>query len=172
MSLDLYIYSKTPVLHRGTGVYVRDNGETKELSTKQEVLTYFPDINPDTIEEKTYEDDIYFHINLTHNLTNMADKCEIVGKCIHKKDESTITLYDLLWRPDANLGITTPNMDYVENVIGCYRQLLEKKDFFEKFNPSNGWGTYEQLLKKTKEYINALMSIFDNFENYTIYADV
>lgn len=172
MSLDLYIYSKTPVLHRGTGVYVRANGETKELATKQEVLTHFPDINPDTIEEKTYEDDIYFHINLTHNLTNMADKCEIVGKCIHKKDESTITFYDLLWRPDANLGITTPNMDYVENVIRYYRQLLEKKDYFKKFNPSNGWGTYEQLLKKIKEYINALMSISDNFENYTIHADI
>lgn len=42
MSLDLYIKSNTPVLHRGTGVYIRDNGETKELTTKQEVLTYFP----------------------------------------------------------------------------------------------------------------------------------
>ena len=64
MSLDLYIYSKTPVLHRGTGVYIRDNGETKELTTKQEVLTYFPDVNPDDIEEKTYEDNTYFHINI------------------------------------------------------------------------------------------------------------
>lgn len=44
MSLDLYIYSKTPVLHRGTGVYIRDKGETRELETKQEVLTYFPDV--------------------------------------------------------------------------------------------------------------------------------
>lgn len=63
-------------------------------------------------------------------------------------------------------------MDYLEDVMECYRKLLEEKDFFKKFNPSNGWGTYEQLFRKTKEYINALISISDNFDNYTIYADV
>ena len=64
MSLDLYIESKTPVLHRGTGVYIRENGEMRELATKQEVLTHFPDANPDDIEERTYEDDEYFHLRV------------------------------------------------------------------------------------------------------------
>lgn len=85
MSLDLYIYSKTPVLHRDTGVYIRDKGETRELETKQEVLTYFPDINPDDIEEKTYESNTYLHINLTHNLTDMADECKIIGNVSLRK---------------------------------------------------------------------------------------
>ena len=62
MSLDLYIKSNTPVLHRGTGIYIRDNGETKELATKQEVLTHFPDINPDDIKESTYESDTFFSL--------------------------------------------------------------------------------------------------------------
>ena len=172
MSLDLYIKSNTPVLHRGTGVYIRDNGETKELTTKQEVLTHFPDINPNDIKENTYESDTYFHLNLTHNLTEMAIKCKIIGQCTPKTQDIFVNLYDLLWHPKDNLGISIPNMDYLEDVMECYRKLLEKKDFFKQFNPSNGWGTYEQLLRKTKEYINALISISDNFDNYTIYADV
>lgn len=172
MSLDLYIKSNTPVLHRGTGVYIRDNGETKELTTKQEVLTHFPDINPDDIKESTYESDTYFHLNLTHNLTEMAIKCKIISICTPKTQDIFATLYDFLWHPKDNLGISIPNMDYLEDVMECYRKLLEEKDFFKQFNPSNGWGTYEQLLKKTKEYINALISISDNFDNYTIYADV
>ena len=172
MSLDLYIKSNIPVLHRGTGVYIRDNGETKELATKQEVLTHFPDINPNDIKENTYESDTYFHLNLTHNLTEMAIKCKIIGQCTPKTQDIFVNLYDLLWHPEDNLGISIPNMDYLEDVMECYRKLLEKKDFFKQFNPSNGWGTYEQLLRKTKEYINALISISDNFDNYTIYADV
>ena len=172
MSLDLYIKSNTPVLHRGTGVYIRDNGETKELTTKQEVLTHFPDINPDDIKESTYESDTLFHLNLTHNRTEMAIKCKISGQCTPKTQDIFVNLYDLLWHPEDNLGISIPNMDYLEDVMECYRKLLEKKDFFKQFNPSNGWGTYEQLLRRTKEYINALISISDNFDNYTIYADV
>ena len=170
MSLDLYIISKTPVLHRGTGVYIRENGETKELSTKQEVLTHFPDMNPDTIEEKTYEDNDYFHINITHNLVTMADECKVHGTCNYNSDSAVVTLYDLMWHPEDNLNITTPNMDYLKDIVICYRKLLEESDYFKKFNPDNGWGTYEQLVKRTKEYINALTSISDNFENYVIEA--
>ena len=44
MSLDLYIKSNTPVKHRGTGIYIREQGGTRELKTKEEVLKYFPDI--------------------------------------------------------------------------------------------------------------------------------
>ena len=37
MGLDLYIKSKTPIKKRGTGVYVRENGKTRELKTVAEV---------------------------------------------------------------------------------------------------------------------------------------
>ena len=43
MSLDLYIYSRRPVRHQGTGVFVRDNGQTRELKTIDEVQQHFPD---------------------------------------------------------------------------------------------------------------------------------
>lgn len=35
MSLDLYIISKKPVKHKGTGVWVRENGQNKELSPEE-----------------------------------------------------------------------------------------------------------------------------------------
>lgn len=173
MSLDLSIYSNTPVLHRSTGVYIRENGKTKELATKQEVLTHFPDANPDDIKETTYEDNVYFHVNLTHNLTEMAHKCEIDGNCFNKESKSNkVSLYDLLWHPGDNLGIVTPSLDYLQDIMTCYTIILSNPNKFKKYNPSNGWGTYEQLVEATKNYMNALLSISTEFENYTIDANV
>lgn len=174
MSLDLYIRSNTPVLHRGTGVFIRENGETKELETKEEVLKHFPNTNPKNIKEISYEDNEYFHINITHNLTGMASKCGVIGSCDYKSDEDNaiITLYDLLWHPKDNLNIEVPTLDYLEDIVACYRKLLENPEFFKRYNPDNGWGTYEQLVRKTKEFINALVNISDNFESYKIYASV
>lgn len=170
MSLDLYIESNTPVLHRGTGVYIREHGETRELATKQEVLTYFPDAYPDEIEEKTYEDNVYFHVNLTHNLIEMARKCSALGSC-STKVTGDLSLYDLMWHPEENLGIAKPTLEYMTDVMECYKKLLLKPDYFEQFNPKNGWGNYDQLLQGVKNYLNALQSISDDLENYTIVAD-
>lgn len=166
MSLDLYIVSKTPVLHRDTGVYIRENGETRELETKEEVLKHFPDTNPDNIKEISYTDDEYFHVNITHNLTEMAEKCYTA-----MDNSSNTNLYDLMWHPEDNLAITVPTMEYIEALMSCYKILLNNPDTFKEYNPSNGWGSYEQLLKSTKKYINALISISDNLENYTIVAN-
>ncbi len=170
MSLNLYITSKTPVLHRGTGIYIRENGETKELETKQEVLKYFPDVNPEDIEENSYEDDEYFRLNLTHNLTDMALECKPTRSHLSLESGSMISLYDLIWHPKDNLGIEVPNMEYLQDVTSCYKELLENAEFFKKYNPDNGWGSYEQLLKGVKKYLCALQSISDDFENYTIEA--
>lgn len=166
MSLDLYIVSKTPVLHRSTGVYIRENGEARELENKEEVLKHFPDINPNNIKEISYIDNKYFHINITHNLTEMADKC-----CVSLCNNNSVSLYQLMWHPEDSLGIITPTMDYVTELISCCKMLGENADLFKRYNPDNGWGNYEQLLGKTKEFIAALIKISDNFENYTIIAD-
>lgn len=173
MSLDLYIKSNTPVKHRGTGIYIREQGGTRELKTKEEVLKYFPDINIDLVKETSYEDDTYFHINLTHNLTKMADECKMDphSKCITIQGEKP-TLYTLLWHPEEILEIGKPTMEYIEGLVSCYVKLVKEGVYFRNFNPSNGWGTYEQLLKGTKEYINALMSISENLDNYVIEASV
>ena len=172
MSLDLYINSNTPVLHRGTGVYIRKNGETIELNTKQEVLTYFPNVNPDNIKEKTYEDNEYFHMNLTHNLVEMASQCRVIGTCNYGSESAVVTLHDLLWHPEDNLKVKTPTLDYLEDVMQCYKHLLENPEVYRQYNPANGWGSYEGLIRNTKKFIVALQSISDNFDNYTIVANI
>lgn len=169
MSLDLYIESKIPVQHKGTGVYIRENGETKELLTKEEVLEHFPDANPDDIKETISETSEYFHINITHNLTEMADECVIRSTCSSKKKH--ITLYDLMWHPEENLGIVTPTASYLEDLETCYNRLINYQDFFKKYNPENGWGTYDGLVEKTKAFIDSLHSISLEFENYKIVSD-
>lgn len=170
MSLDLYIESNTPVQHKGTGVYIRENGETKELLTKEEVLKHFPDANPDDIQENIYEDYRYFHCNITHNFTTMAEICNIQGNYKSHKGKR-VSLYDLMWHPYEHLNITHPTFEYLEDLENCYSLLLNKPKFFEKLNPKNGWGTYKELVVKTKVFIDALHSISLEFENYKIVSD-
>ena len=57
MSLDLYIRSHHPVKHRGTGVVIRDNGQTRELKTVEEVKAHFPDADTSDIDIREWEDD-------------------------------------------------------------------------------------------------------------------
>ena len=35
MSLDVSLYSKTPISKKGTGVFIRENGKTKELTIEE-----------------------------------------------------------------------------------------------------------------------------------------
>lgn len=55
MSLDLYITGKTPIRHKGTGVYVRENGQNVEL-TVDEVKTRWFDAD---VKDTEYEDNVY-----------------------------------------------------------------------------------------------------------------
>lgn len=156
MSLDLYIESKTKVSRRGTGVFVRDGGVTRELETIDEVRRHFPDSNISEIESRMYEATTFWHGNITHNLVAMANECKHDG----------ITLYQLLWGPDEN-GFENPSDRYTKLVFGCYMELLGNRDHYEIWNPENGWGSYDLLLKFTKSFLDALMSI-ENYEDYKI----
>lgn len=114
MSLDLYIYSHRPVRHQGTGVFVRDNGQTRELKTIYEVRQHFPDADLSDIHVTDYEDDELFHLNLAHNLTKMASHVPIAGTDGHltlpqdyERDKPDFTpkplsAYNLLWHPETN----------------------------------------------------------------------
>ena len=62
-------------------------------------------------------------------------------------------------------------MDYIQDITSCYNLLLRDPNFYKRYNPENGWGNYEQLTNGVKKYLNALISISDNFENYRIIAD-
>ena len=74
--------------------------------------------------------------NITHNLGNMADHAG---------------LYKPMWRPEE-LGINTAKelIPYLEKGLD---RLEEDPEFFEQFDPSNGWGSYDNLVGFTIRYL-------------------
>jgi hypothetical protein len=76
--------------------------------------------------------------NITHNLNKMADKAG---------------LYEALWRPDEN-GITHAHQ-LIPILEKGLAELRSKPEFYEQFNPENGWGTYVGLVKFVRDYLEA-----------------
>ena len=82
--------------------------------------------------------------NITHNLTKMASEVEL---------ESGLTLYQVLWRPEE-VGITHASC-LAEYLDEGFNILLSDPEKFKKFNPENGWGSYDGLVNFVYEYRNA-----------------
>jgi hypothetical protein len=79
-----------------------------------------------------------FDYNITHNLGAMADAAGV---------------YQALWRPEE-LGITTARelIPILERGLDC---LTSNKPAMQKHEPSNGWGSYQGLLKFVESYLEA-----------------
>ena len=141
MSLDLYIRSKTPVRKRGTGVYIRENGKTRELKTVTEVKEYFPDADLSDIKMQEFETNDLWHENITHNMGKMASHVPVREQ----------TLYMYLWRPEE-IGFTHVMAEYVQGVFTGLLYLKAHKEellqYLPPIHPETGkrWGSYEQLV--------------------------
>ena len=198
MSLDLYLRSRKPVRHRGTGVYVREDGVTRELRTMDEVKEHFPDADLSDVHVYDYEDDEVLHINMTHNLTEMASHVPIEGTdgvCAlpRFKDDPTdepLTAYNLLWHPETNpllkneilhrkddndeewdVQVTRIDAELLRQVMVVYCYIATHGDELRKYNPSNGWGTYEQLRDASHKLLKALTDIpAEEYDEYYIYC--
>lgn len=137
MSLDVYLvmkgFTKT---HDGSGIFVRENGATKEIS-RAEWDERFPNREP-VVLEKQYESDTVYESNITHNLNKMADEAGI---------------YSHLWRPEE-IGINKAEQ-LIEPLKTGLKLLKSDPARFGKLNPSNGWGTYEGLVNFVTAYLDA-----------------
>ena len=166
MSLDLYITSKTSVRKRGIGVYVRENGRTRELRTLNEVIDHFPNADVSHIQEYVYETDEIWHENITHNMTKMADHVP-VGK---------LTLYDYLWSPEEH-GFKTVSEDYLKGVFEGLLYLKKHKEellpFEPRIDPKTGerWGNYDLLVSFCASLVKCLMEL-DLSERFEIESSV
>lgn len=92
-------------------------------------------------EGKTFEEtdpEILFEKNITHNLREMADKAGI---------------YKALWRPEE-IRITKAS-ELIPILKKGYKDLKESQEYFEEFNPKNGWGSYYYLVQFVQEYLEA-----------------
>lgn len=83
-----------------------------------------------------------FEANITHNLGEMATECG---------------LYDVMWRPEEH-GLTQ-----CETAIPVLRkgvaELAGNRERYERFNPENGWGSYDILLRVATELLEACENI-------------
>jgi len=144
MSLDVYLkMPNKPAVEAGSGIFVRENGETKEIS-RAEWDAKFPEREPFVASLDEGGDDEVFSANITHNLGAMAREAGI---------------YEALWRPEE-IGITK-----AAQLIPLLKDGLAKlngdPDVFRAFNPANGWGSYETLCNFTASYLKACISFPD-----------
>jgi hypothetical protein len=87
---------------------------------------------------RTVCEDDYFSANITHNLGNMAGEAGI---------------YQHLWRPEE-IGITKAG-ELIEPLTKGLALMRLNPKHFEKLNPSNGWGRYEDFVPWIQEYLDA-----------------
>ena len=91
---------------------------------------------------KSWEEsiDYCYDANITHNLNKMAGAAGI---------------YKHLWRPEE-IGITKA-VELIVPLCDALGRLLDpnNKEFFEQFNPKNGWGNYDGFVEFVSGYLDA-----------------
>ena len=90
-----------------------------------------------TLKSDTTGDELYW-ANITHNLNTMAIEAGI---------------YKELWRPEE-LGIKLAGQ-LIEPLSLGLKRLEEEPERYKKFNPENGWGSYEGLIAFVSRYLRA-----------------
>lgn len=137
MSLDVYLIDeKAEKSNSGSGIFIRENGQTKEIS-QAEWDEKFPGQKP-VIFCSDDDSNGVFHANITHNLGLMADKAGI---------------YKPLWRAEENEFIYANQL--IEPLEKGLTTLKENPEKFKTYNPSNGWGSYEGLVYFVETYLEA-----------------
>jgi len=88
--------------------------------------------------------------NITHNLGKMASE---VKYGLEWAGVADLSLYDVLWRPDEH------GFKYAKEIsdlldIG-WNILISDPEKYKRYNPENGWGSYEGLCDFVYRYRNA-----------------
>ena len=137
MSLDVYLTMKgLQNLPNKSCIFIRENGEIKEIN-REEWDKRYPGREPHTVELDNDDEGVY-SANITHNLTDMASEAGI---------------YKHLWRPDE-INITKANQLILPLREGL-ALLKSDPERFMKYNPDNGWGNYDGLVRFVKKYLSA-----------------
>lgn len=87
---------------------------------------------------KDAEEGYVFDYNVTHNLGKMA---------------SASGLYEVMW--DALEQGYTIAEQLIPKLEQGIINLVTEEDHYKTFNPENGWGSYEGLLRFAGKYLNA-----------------
>ncbi len=137
MSLDVYLeIPGVQVVPDQDRVFIREEGAVKQI-TRAEWDARFPDHKPYTFEGADTTETVY-EANITHNLGEMAQEAG---------------LYEGLWRPEE-IGITKA-ADLIPLLRDGLDTLRTRSEHFKQFNPSNGWGNHDGLIRFVQKYLAA-----------------
>lgn len=140
MSLDVYLrlnFARVRDAEPAERIFVRRDGATVEV-TRGEWDEMNPGRAPVVIADDTMERREVFTANITHNMGAMAAECG---------------LYDPLWCPEENN--LTRAAQLVEPLRAGLTSLRDDRARLQEFNPENGWGNYDLLVRFTENYLAA-----------------
>ena len=140
MSLDIYLELEEETKRSSTGIFIRQNGQSRELSYEESVERY-PDQD---IEEHESVSNTVYTDNITHNLGNMAREAGF---------------YKALW---GHLEEVKTTQDLLEYLTPGIIELKSKPIKYKTYDSPNGWGRYvdfvpwlEKLEEACKTYPEA-----------------
>lgn len=139
MSLDVYLTLPVGRAVRPAEagrIFVRRDGANVEI-TRGEWDEMYPGREPVVVTEEMDVQEV-FTANITHNLGRMAAECG---------------LYEPLWEAQDN-GVTHAS-ELIEPIRAGLERLRDERERLLEFNPSNGWGDYDGLLRFTENYLAA-----------------
>lgn len=137
MGLDVYLNGGTGPSKQGSGIFVRREGRTLEI-TREEWDALHPGSEPCVAPPPDPKDERKFHAHTTHNLIDMAVEAG---------------LYKPLWRPHEN-GLFQAIQLVVPLTTGL-QALVDEPERFQKLNPPSGWGNYDGFVQFVREYLEA-----------------
>lgn len=133
MSLDVYLISDQPIVKKSSGIFIRENGQTKEI-TVAEWNAANPDCPVDHQEVEIQTKEV-FEGNITYNLTAMARAAGLYDCFFNSQDLKASAIINSLRE-------------------GLHKLKLEPEKY-KQYNPENGWGNYEVLVEFVGNYLNA-----------------
>lgn len=144
MSLDVYL-TIPGKRDKGSGIFVREDGAMKEI-TRDEWDKVCPGREPiiaivepdDGNDDEDESGNQVYWANITHNLNSMAEAAGI---------------YKYLWRPDE-IEITRA-AQLIDPLRAGLTNLESDRARFEQYNPENGWGNYDGLVRFVRNYLAA-----------------
>jgi len=107
-------------------------------------------------EDIWHDEQVDVNLNITHNLGEMAG---------HVTVEDT-DLYNVLWRPyrlyniedntDESYSFMAKASELESILFLGLKELKSNPEKYKAFNPDNGWGDYEGLVKFCEKYLVAI----------------
>jgi hypothetical protein len=101
-----------------------------------------------------------------------------------------LSAYNLLWHPETNpllknetihrkdedggewdIAVTRIDAELIRQACAVHLYIKAYREELSKYNPPNGWGSYDNLLKCSGDFVKVLLDIpADEYDNYFLYC--